>query len=90
MNYKNFNRHELFNMEDMDNVRNAIKNLGEKELAFIPVENKLFGLYDGYLYEGLAEELYQILDFSVFCNLCKTLKKITDHVEAKGEAVTLV
>jgi len=90
MNYQNFNRHEIFTAEDMNNVRAAIKNLGEKEKAFIPVENILCGLYDGYLYEGLDEKLYQILDFNVFCNLTKTLKKITDHIEANGEGVTLV
>lgn len=90
MNYQNFNRHEVFNSEDLDNVREAIKNLGEKEKAFIPVENSLWGLYDGYLYEGIDEELYQILDFKVFCNLTKTLKKIVDHIKSNGESITLV
>jgi|GEM_PF-2962523 len=90
MNYKNFNRHEVFNCEDLDNVREAIKNLGEKEKAFTSIENSLWGLYDGYLYEGLDEKLYQILDFKVFCNLTKTLKKIEDHIKANGESVTLV
>ena len=90
MNYKNFNRHEVFNCEDLDNVREAIKNLGEKEKAFTSIENSLWGLYDGYLYEGLDEELYQILDFKVFCNLTKTLKKIVDHIKSNGESITLV
>lgn len=90
MNYKNFNRHEIFNCEDLDNVRAAIKNLSEKEKPFTPVENSLWGLYDGYLYEGLAEKLYQILDFKIFCNLTETLKKIKDNIKANDESITLV
>jgi len=90
MAHKTFNRHELFTTEDLKNVREAISNLTEKGMSFTPLENSMYGLYDGYLYEGLDEELYQVLDFKVFCNLTKTLKKITDHIEANGESVTLV
>jgi hypothetical protein len=90
MNYQNFNRHEIFNVEDMNNVRAAINDLQERGYSFTPLENSLYGLYDGYLYEGIDEELYQALDFKVFCNLTKTLKKITDHIESNGEGVTLV
>jgi hypothetical protein len=92
MSYKNFNRHEIFTAEDLTNVREAINNLQfEKDYSMMsPLVNSLYGLYDGYLYDGVDEELYQVLDFNVFCNLTKTLKKITDHIEANGEGVTLV
>ena len=90
MAYKRFNRHELFTMEDLQNVRAAISNLMERRMSFTPLDNSLHGLYDGYLYEGLDEELYQVLDLKVFLNICKTLKKIEDHIEANGESVTLV
>jgi len=90
MAYKRFNRHELFTMEDLQNVRAAISNLMEKRMSFTPIDNSLHGLYDGYLYEGIDEELYQVLDLEVFCNLTKTLKKITDHIKSNGESVTLV
>lgn len=90
MAHKTFNRYEIFNVEDMNNVRSAINNLQEQGHSFTPLENSLYGLYDGYLYDGIDEELYQVLDFKVFCNLTKTLKKITDNIEANGESVTLV
>jgi hypothetical protein len=90
MAHKTFNRHELFTTEDLQNVRDAISNLTEKGMSFTPLQNSMYGLYDGYLYEGIDEELYQVLDFKVFCNLTKTLKKITDHITANGESVTLV
>ena len=90
MNYQNFNRHEIFNAEDLTHVREAINNLQENGHSFTPLENSLYGLYDGYLYEGIDEELYQVLDFKVFCKLVKTLKKITDHIKSNGESVTLV
>jgi len=92
MSYKNFNRHEIFTTEDLKNVRDAINNLQfEKGYSMMDsLVNSLYGLYDGYLYDGIDEELYQVLDFKVFCNLTKTLKKITDHIEANGEGVTLV
>ena len=90
MSYKNFNRHEIFTAEDLTNVREAINNLQfEKDYSMMDsLVNSLYGLYDGYLYDGIDEELYQVLDFKVFCNLTKTLKKITDHIEAKGETQT--
>ena len=92
MSYKNFNRHEIFTAEDLTNVREAINNLQfEKGHSMMDsLVNSLYGLYDGYLYDGIDEELYQVLDFKVFCNLTKTLKKITDHVEANGESIALV
>jgi len=92
MSYKNFNRHEIFTTEDLKNVREAINNLQfEKGYSMMDsLVNSLYGLYDGYLYDGIDEELYQVLDFKVFCNLTKTLKKITDHIESNGEGVTLV
>ena len=90
MAYKTFNRHELFTTEDLQNVRDAISNLTEKGMSFTPLQNSMYGLYDGYLYEGIDEELYQVLDFKVFCKLTKTLKKITDHIKSNGESVTLV
>ena len=90
MSYKNFNRHEIFTTEDLNNVREAINNLQfEKGYSMMDsLVNSLYGLYDGYLYDGIDEELYQVLDLKVFCNLTKTLKKITDHIEAKGETQT--
>ena len=90
MAYKRFNRHELFTMEDLQNVREAISNLTAKGMSFTQLDNSLHGLYDGYFYDGIDEELYQVLDFKVFCNLTKTLKKITDSIKANGESVTLV
>ena len=38
--------------------------------------NSVYGLYDGYLYHNLAEELYEVLDFETFCNIHKTIRKI--------------
>ena len=90
MNYKRFNRHEIFTAEDMDNVRNAINNLFDLGLAYTEYDNMLYGLYDGYYYEGIDEKMYQELDFGVFRDLVKTLKKVDDHIKANGESVTLV
>lgn len=79
MNYQKFNRHEIFTTEDLKNVREALNNLEENGHSFTPLEDCLYGLYDGYLYNGLDKVLYQVLDFKVFCNLVKTLSKITDN-----------
>ena len=73
MNYRRFDRHEIFTSEDLKAVRDAIDALDELDN---PLVNSLYGLYDGYLYDNLAEELYQVLDFKVFCNLTKTIQKI--------------
>ena len=88
MNYQQFNRHEIFTAEDLQNVRATVDNLMEHKLYFTDLGNSVCGLYDGYLYEGIDEELYQVLDLKVHVNLCKTLKKIEDHIKANGESIT--
>jgi hypothetical protein len=73
MNYKRFDRHEIFTSEDLKAVRDAIENI---ELVSQLYLNALYGLYDGYLYDNLAEDLYQELDLKEFCALLKTIQKI--------------
>lgn len=79
MNYQKFNCNEILTTEDLTYVEEAIKNLEENGHSFTPLKNCLYRLKDGYLYEGIDKVLYQVLDFKVFCNLVKTLSKITDN-----------
>ena len=54
-NYTRFNRHEVFNSEDRTLVLDMIGMLSKREY---PTEvNMLFGLFDGYWYVSLEDEL---------------------------------
>jgi hypothetical protein len=58
MSYTNFNRHESMNSETRKEIMNLINDLInydeqiDKKLRR-SIENKLYGLFDGYLYEKL-------------------------------------
>ncbi len=53
--YTRFNRHEVFNSEDRTLVLDMIGMLSKREY---PTEvNMLFGLFDGYWYVSLEDEL---------------------------------
>ena len=53
--YTRFNRHEVFNSEDRSLVLDMIGMLSKREY---PTEvNMLFGLFDGYWYVSLEDEL---------------------------------
>lgn len=90
LNYKRFDRHQLFTAEDLTNVRNAINDIMDQGKSFGSLHNSICGLYDGYLYDGIDVEAYQELSFDVFIQLSKTLKKIEDSIKVGGESVTLV
>ena len=87
MNYKRFNRHQLFTAEDLQNVREAINNVIDNGESYGSLHNSLCGLYDGYFYDDVDVEAYQTLDFKVFCNLAKTLKKIEGYFVTEQESI---
>lgn len=54
MNYTNFNRHENMSSETVSEVLNITTNLMFfKGDAACDLQNYLYGLLDGYLYEGI-------------------------------------
>jgi hypothetical protein len=57
MNYTRFNRHEDMNSETRSEILSLIREIScddniEKSLSST-IENSLYGLFDGYLYESL-------------------------------------
>ena len=65
MKYQNFNRHKAFTPEIMTMVRETIKMVDYKafEIGKSPYDgelmNMLYGLYDGFYYEGLIEAVQE-------------------------------
>ena len=81
-----FNRHELFSTEDTSEVNDIIR-----ELMFISIdndlsdddryndlENKLYGLFDGYLYDDVLTTAASIPQIPL--ELCKRIEVIVDKV----------
>jgi len=64
MNYTNFDRHENMNDETRFEILSLIKEVSYSEeiedgLSF-NIENKLYGLFDGYLYTDIQIEALQL------------------------------
>tara|TARA_B110000858_G_scaffold177140_1_gene211875 strand:+ start:106 stop:360 length:255 start_codon:yes stop_codon:yes gene_type:complete len=53
-NFKRFNRHEVFNSDDRSLVLDIIKVMPTEDYDTV---NHLFGLFDGYLYDGLMSDV---------------------------------
>ena len=96
--FYNFNRHEVFNADDLDtvsDVRNALFR-GEFEdsdpKVVFEVTNQINGLFDGYLYEDLLNNIGQIegLDIKLLNKLALLVQKIEKHIEDNGETHTQI
>ena len=83
--FKNFNRHDLFTIEDHDTVRTVID-----QVDFL-TSNELYGLFDGYLYDGLIE---QVEEAGVVREDLQALKdlvgRIEEHINVHGESMTAI
>ena len=81
-NFRNFNRHECFNHRIADKfstVKRDIRDWAVCDDVEIPtLENQLFGLWDGYLYDGLIErcESLGVPKFLIY-----RLEDVVNHVE---------
>jgi|TARA_B110000908_G_scaffold100184_1_gene118228 hypothetical protein len=76
MGHKLFDRHECFTSEMMTMTHNCIVKLKRNNRS---LENKLYGLYDGYLYNDLLPNAIELgVD-----------KKIEDDIRSLVEAVEL-
>ncbi len=53
-NYTRFDRHEVFNSEDRSLVLDIIKVMPREDYDTV---NHLYGLFDGYLYDGLITDV---------------------------------
>lgn len=89
--YKLFNRHEVFTRSTHDTVwsiRRAVEDAewAKDETVFGPVSNKIMGLFDGYLYDGLLEEVAVLGCSSEVCyDLNQVIKLIEEHLAAPVE-----
>lgn len=59
--YTNFNRRQVFTQDDNDLVLNIILDL---DATNKPVLNCLYGLFDGYLYNGILKSVSEAEEVS--------------------------
>lgn len=96
MNFKNFNRHDLFDAEMMNDVHSIIQeadNIAIENDAplFSMLRNKLCGLFDGFLYSDLIvlAKADQLSDQSI-AKLSNLIEKIEAHIAEYGETETMI
>ena len=81
--FKNFNRHDLFTIEDHDTVRTVID-----QVDFLS-SNELYGLFDGYLYDGLIKQVEEA-GASNLQALKELVDRIEEHINVHGESMTAI
>lgn len=81
--FKNFNRHDLFTIEDHDTVRDVID-----QVDFLS-SNELYGLFDGYLYDGLIKQVEEAGGSNLQA-LKELVDRIEEHISVHGESMTAI
>ena len=79
MSYLRFDRHEVFNSEDRSLVLDIIKVIPREDYDTV---NHLYGLFDGYLYEGLITDVANndTVTPSMVEDLTVLLLKVSDSI----------
>lgn len=88
--YLNFNRHNLFNVGDMLLVRQLIDNVYMNDNTDRDLVNKLYGLFDGYLYADLLQRAAFLLPTTDLMDLRKLVDKIKSDIAKNGQSFTQV
>jgi len=81
--FKNFNRHDLFTKEDLDTVMTVID-----QVDFLS-SNELYGLFDGYLYDGLIKQVEEAGGSNLQA-LKDLVDRIEKHINVHGETMTAI
>jgi len=90
-NYKNFNRHEVYTSEMRDLQRKIMRKIDETAFEtgksiMNPLNNMMYGLYDGYLYNNLLQEAEAFgLDQDSINGIKGLIKAIEIHIALSGE-----
>ncbi len=85
----NFDRHAIFSMDDVKLVRQLIdKVMMNDDRDFF--QNKLYGLFDGYLYGDLMQIAAFQLPTTDLMDLRKLVDKIKSDIAKNGQSYTQV
>jgi hypothetical protein len=92
MNYKRFNRHELFDKFLMEYHSTTIKRATDyiwetQKEVMTELENLLCGIWDGYLYDELLTKAL-ILPTEDYRRVEDIVQLINEHIESTGENTT--
>jgi hypothetical protein len=91
MSFKNFNRHDIFDAEMMNNVQSIIQELSNVGIGRSVLLNKLYGLFDGFLYNDLIvlAKADRLSEQSI-TKLSNLIEKIEAHIAENGETETMI
>ena len=89
MNAYRFDRHELFDSQDIKEVMSIIDEVVDVKIdnkggdydideKLFDLQNKLYGLFDGYLYDDILTTAVSIPQLSL--DVCNRIDKIVDMV----------
>jgi len=80
-----FNRHELFSGDHVSEVMSIIRSVGDIAMSdsrnednYLELENMLYGLFDGYLYDNVITKAVSLPNVPI--ELAKRIETIVDKV----------
>ena len=81
-NFRNFNRHECLDERMFNKFSTVKRDICDwavcDDVKISELENQLFGVWDGYLYDGLIERCEKL---GVPTFLIYRLEEVVDHIE---------
>lgn len=80
MQYKRFDRHEVFEMSDTSFVLDCISKVDRVNDDGHELANMLFGLFDGYYYDKIHSYAAKLLPVDMFERLEDLLVKVDDSL----------
>lgn len=89
-----FNRHKLFSAEDVSKVMKLSRkvenhNFEVGKSGFCLLNNNLFGMFDGFLYESTLE-LAENYPTELRTDIVELYNEIHSHIVANGESETQI
>lgn len=94
MSYRRFNRHDIFDSKDRSLVLDIISKVDRYDYDGVghDTANMLYGLFDGYWYSKLEDQLDTIetVPTWMLADLSELLDRVERHIRENGQTITLV
>lgn len=79
MSHTRFDRHEHMSPETLDGIMDLIRDMKLDSERSFSLENSLFGLFDGFLYDDLLEDGKEVLSEEKYSRLVDIVDEVSEY-----------
>ena len=94
MSYRRFDRHDIFDSKDRSLVLDIISKVDRYDYDGVghDTANMLYGLFDGYWYNKLEDQLDTIetVPTWMLADLSELLDRVEKYIRENGQTITLI